>query len=175
MGNTTDSNKIIISKCQLNIYILFVVGLIFIYLLLKKTNFWESSTLLDLITIFAGVSNIAVIFFGYSIAGKLNTRKEGSNYYPYKYDKETNNIIKNISLVNVNQLYNLIQNLLNNDIYFKTVYRLQFSDPDFKILWNDYNFYDSCKQTKKHKNRRDLIEKYVFQKIYDDYMKNNNK
>ena len=28
---------------------------------------------------------------------------------------------------------------------------------------------------KKHKNRRDLIEKYDFQKIYDDYMKNNNK
>lgn len=172
MDNTTDSNKIIITKYQFIIYLSVIVIISFIYVTFNKNIKDISSLLLGIVSICAGISNIAFFIFGYKIVANY---KKGSKYYPYKYDSETNKIIKDISLSDLNQLYNVIQNLLNNNIYFTTVYRLQFSDPDFKILWNDYNFYDSCKQTKKHKNRRDLIEKYVFQKIYDDYMKNNNK
>lgn len=144
-------------------------GYICLYVLSRTLCIDIASILLGIITVCAGISNIAIILFGYKIY-KHNNHSKGSKYYPSKFDKQTNKIISNTSLkTDLGEIYDVIQNLLRSNHYFEIAEKLQFTDPDFKILWNDYNFYSACKQTKKNKNRRDLIEKYVFQKIYDEY------
>lgn len=168
MLNTTVNNKILVSEQCFNLYFAGIVILSVILIILAIYNFFIRRDVFNIITIIVAILNIVFVFCAYPLAS-IYTEKQDIKCFFSKPDKvKSGKIMKAIKLEdNQSEVYDYILDLENRNVYFDYVNKLLYIDDDFKVLWNDYNYYDAKSYTKKNREERDEIEKYVFQKIYE--------
>lgn len=173
MLNTTVNNKILVSEQCFNLYFAGILILSIIFILLAGYNLFIKSDISNIIIIIVAILNIAVVFGTYSRIQNESKKqkisccfskpaKKKENAPESEKDKEAETEKKKKL-----EIYDCILDLVNRNVYFDYINKLLYIDDDFKTPWNDYNYYDAKSYTKKNREERDEIEKYVFQKIYE--------
>lgn len=170
MLNTTANNKILISEQCFNLYFTGMVVLSIIFIILAIYNFFirNCKDVINLIISGVAILNIVAVLYAYSKIQNESKKQKISCCFSKPAKVKSEKTKKDIKPEdNQTKVYDCILDLVNRNVYFDYVNKLLYIDDDFKVLWNDYNYYDAKSYTKKNREERDEIEKYVFQKIYE--------
>ncbi|SHM63668.1 hypothetical protein SAMN02746066_02707 [Anaerosporobacter mobilis DSM 15930] len=182
--------KIIISKTLilLVIFIDIVILSIWTYICLSSDKgvilFVENFP-----TLLGSIVALSATIFGVTTvkSGLFNNGKGGTPYYPKKNkQKDIDKIIlsflirEDVKKIDYDIIRNKVNHLLSNKIhtenessYWENVYLLQQNSEEFKLIWNDYNYYSE--KVKKSKNDIEYIsrlEKYIYYCVYFENNKN---
>ena len=125
------------------------------------------------------INNISTFFatlMGLEIARSGIFNKGGTFWYPKKYGYwKLRKIFKNYNFVKSNKEYIELNDYINrinpsdnsfNSQYFNCVYVLQEISYDFRVVWNDYNYYSSIKKPSKHVHKLlNKIKQYIYLEV----------
>lgn len=167
MLDTTVNNKILVPEQCFNLSFAGIVILGVIFIILAIYNFFIRKDVFNIILIIVAIFNIVFVCCAYPLASIYTEKQDIKCYFSKTSKKKIDKIIRSISLDKKSEVYDCILDLVNKNVYFDYVNKLLYIDDDFKRLWNDYNYYDAKSYTKKNREERDKMEKYVFQKIYE--------
>lgn len=175
--NTTDSQKQIISLkfvffISFSLLIIFILRILGIY-----TNI---SHLKDLPEILSYLATISLPFIGTKVVSSTLHHRNHSKFYTKEFGQDKlNNILLQTdkgTYEDYTHIVTVIFNLLDKNQYHYYTNLLCKSNPDFELVWNDYN-YNETRKNKSEKARLyfNRLEKYIFIKVYYAYEKYNNK
>jgi len=130
----------------------------------------------DLPEFIGNISTFFATLIGLEIIRSGVFTKGGTFWYPKKYGYwKLRKIFKGYNFVESNKEYKELKDYIdkinqpNNDFnnqYFKCVYALQETSYNFKIVWNDFNYYNSIKKPSKSvHNLLNKIRQYIYLEV----------
>lgn len=184
INKETNASEQVIAISKLIIISILILGLPFIlwtigFIFKDKPNILFK-IFLRLPEYFNNMSILYATLLGMTIV-RNGAFQKGTKYYPTKYGKwKLAKIIENCCNLSEMDKKNLFKqfDIINkpqddyNNKYFQLVNDLQKQNADFKMVWNDFNYYSSInKPSKSQIEYMNKIRIYIYKTVIDEHNK----